>query len=674
MTFRATYSQTAAMASPSVRQGICVTGEANLFLLRFRPDRVHGEEGEMADSDQSRKLTAILSADVVGYARLMQDDDTATVQTLKDYRNAIALIVERHGGRIVNAPGDAVLCELPAAVEAADAALDIQRDIEGRNAELPEKRQMHFRIGLNLDDVIEEADGSLYGDGVNIAARMEALAEAGGVCVSSTVRDALAGRHDLRFEFLGAREIKNIDQPVRVYRMSKGGPTATKPLNAPAWRRVAAAAAALAAVGAVAVFIMMSTDDDLVTPAPVTVSEPEPVREASIAVLPFTNMSGDAEQEYFADGISEDLITELSRFEGLLVIARNSTFRFKGEAVDIAEVAAALGVRYVLEGGVRRVDDRVRITAQLIDTETGGHLWAERYDRELTDVFAVQDDVTQQIIEALKSELGEAEPTRGDRPLTSSPEAYDLYLRGRLEKNRRLADANVMAQELLRQAVDLDPTFAAAYAELSHCLQLSWYYGWTNDDQVREDALAAAQRAVALDRSLPVAHLQLGLALSRYGKFDEAIASMRQAIRLDTNYADALSLLGYLYTRVGDGDAALILTNRAVRHDPYSFMAYGTRGQSYFVAGDYEQAVGDLRSSLDINPNVGVTRTFLIAAYGLLGREDEARAHASELLRLNPNFATGLLRTPYKDRSVLLRVIEGLRVAGLEVPDPPTAP
>jgi len=623
-----------------------------------------------------RKLAAILSADVAGYSRLMGDDEAATVRTLTDYREVFRDHIARHQGRVVDMPGDNLMAEFASPVEAVEAAAEIQRDLARRNRQLAEHRRMDFRIGINLGDVLEK-DGALFGDGVNIAARLESLAEAGGICISGTVFDHVKTKVQLGFDFFGEQEVKNIAEPVRAYRVALEAGEATARAAARHWKRPAIAAAAVLAVVSIALLMWQKVGPGPETPATDIAATEDPVLALptgpSIAVLPFTNMSDDPEQEYFADGISEDLITELSRFDGLLVIARNSTFRFKGQAVDVAEVAAALGVRYVLEGSVRRFGDRVRITAQLIDAETGGHLWAERYDRELTDVFAVQDDVTRQIIAALRSELGELTPTRGNRPLTTSSEAYDLFLRARVDKERRTEHASVRAQDLFRQAIALDPAFAAGHAELSDAHFLAWYYGWDKSGTALVEALATAEKAVALDRSLPIAHAQLGRMLSWFERLDEAIASANQAIALDANYAKGYSALAWLHALNGDYALALAMADKASRLDPYAVRPTLYRGMVYFAQKDYERAIATLTEGVAINPDFGAGYVWLAGAYGQLGREAEARAAAAEVMRLSPNFASGLSRVPIKNRGVLKRLFEGLRKAGLDIPIEPAA-
>jgi adenylate cyclase len=633
-------------------------------------------EGTGYMAEGKRKLAAILSADVAGYSRLMGDDEAATVETLTKYRQVFADHISRHDGRVVDSPGDNLLAEFASPVEALIAAIDIQHDLAWRNRQHAEHRQMHFRIGLNLGDVIAKDDGTIYGDGVNIAARLEGLAVPGGICLSETIFLQTEGKIEAAFEDVGAHDVKNIAKPVRTYRVVTDMSAAPiKPFAGLSARIgvIAAVAAVVLVVAGVAVWQLapglapeQSAETALGDDPPLKLPD-----GPSIAVLPFTNLSGDPEQEYFADGVTEDLITELSRFDGLLVIARNSTFRFKGQAVDVAEVARAFGVRYVLEGGVRRAGDQVRVTAKLIDATTNGNLWAERYDRELTDIFAVQDEITEQIITALHVELGNATVTRADRPLTGNTEAYDLYLQGRVLTDRRTAEANERGQEMFERAIALDPAFAAAYAELAHAQFLAWYYGWTDHNFTLEPAAQAAKKAVALDQSLPRAYDRLAWVLAWRGKLGEAITAARQATVLDTNYASGYTTLAIMLGLGGETDEAIKTADIAMRLDPYSFAAAHARASAHFVAHDYEQAIVDYRASLALNPDYGVVHQFLAATYGLLGYEEEARAEATQVLRLTPDFARGIMRTPFSDHAVRTRLLEGLRKAGLDVPERP---
>ncbi len=629
----------------------------------------------MAENVVRQRLAAILAADVAGYSRLMGDDERATIDAINRCRAIFREHIEANGGRVVDMAGDSVLAIFDTAIGAFTTAMVSQEQLTDLNTKYAEDRRMLWRIGVNLGDIHEQDDGTVYGDGVNVAARLEALAEPGGACVSGKVRDELRGKIDRSFADLGEHEVKNIAEPVRAYRVLAEGervPIASGPRR----RRLILAGAAVVVLALIVAFLWPADHHEspveVVTAAP---HDPTPALPSgpSIAVLPFTNMSEDPDQEYFSDGISEDLITELSRFEGLLVVARNSTFRFKGQAVDITEVAAALGVRYVLEGSVRRTGDRVRVTAQLIDSETGGHLWAERYDRQMTDIFAVQDDVTGQIIAALKSELGNAIPSRANRPLTSSQEAYDLYLRGRANHNRRTRETNALAQDLFEQAVGLDATFAAAYAALSHAQVLAWIYGWAEGPAALENAEEAARRAVTIDPSLPQGHAQLGWVLTFRGRLDEGIAAARHATALDTNYATGYTYLSVFLSLSGEGAEALAAGNVAVRLDPFAFNAQLGRGLAQLILRDYEKAAANFQTSLEINPDFGAGHQYLAAAYGLLGREEEARAEAAEALSISPDFADVILGLPFRNRADLMMIVDGLRKAGLDVPDPPSA-
>ena len=380
----------------------------------------------MAEGRTQRRLAAVFVADVVAYSRLMAADEAGTLAALKAHRKElIDPTTAEHGGRIVKLMGDGALVEFASVVDAVECAVAVQRGMAERNHGIPEDRRIVFRIGINLGDIILDGD-DIYGDGVNLAARLEGLAEPGGICISNSAREQVLGKVPLSFADLGEQRVKNIERPVRVYCVVMDG-----------------------------------------TPAAATAASPEPPDKTSIAVLPFTNMSGDPEQEYFADGISEDIITALSKISQLFVIARNSSFTFKGKSVRIQEVSSDLGVRYVLEGSVRKAGNRVRITSQLIDGETGGHLWAERFDRDLTDIFAMQDEVTREIVTALALKLTEGDRQRLTREHTDNMEAYDCFLRGREQLWRLTAETNAQARTLLERAVELDPNFASAFAYLA---------------------------------------------------------------------------------------------------------------------------------------------------------------------------------------------------------------
>src|SRR2546427_991662 len=404
-----------------------------------------------------RKLAAILSADVKGYSRLMGEDEVATIRTLTAYQEAMTTFIQQHRGRVVDASGDNLLAEFASVVDAVQCAVEIQRELKTKNADLPAPQRMEFRIGINVGDVIVEGE-RIYGDGVNIAARLEGLAAAGGICISGIVYDQVETKLALGYEYLGEQTVKNIAKPVQVYRvqMEVGASTPTVP------------------------------------------------DKPSIAVLPFVNMSGDPEQEYFSDGITEELITDLSKLSGLFVISRNSVFLYKGKAVKPEQVSQELGVRYVLEGSVRKAGDRVRITAQLVEASTGYHRWAERYDRSLQEIFALQDEIRQKIVMALKVQLTQEEQARFRRFPTHNLEAYDALLRGLEYVYLFTQEANAQARQLFESAMALDPQYAAAYALLGFTYLRDWIYQWSHDPQTLERAFALAQRAIALDDALPV--------------------------------------------------------------------------------------------------------------------------------------------------------------------------
>src|SRR5210317_1825629 len=420
----------------------------------------------MAEKGFKRKLTAILSADVEGYSRLMRDDEEATVRDLAAHRVLITEIIQQHNGRVVDSPGDNILAEFPSVVDAVNGAIKIQQEIKKSNAGVPEDRRMEFRIGVNLGDVIEEEE-RIYGDGVNIAARVEGLAAGGGIAISGTVYEHIKEKLSLGYHYLGEQDVKNISEPVRVYRLLTEPADAGKMIDEKKpktvkWRWVTSGAIALIilVVGAIIIWhfyyraqIESASLEKMAFPLP---------DKPSIAVLPFENISGDPEQEYFSDGITEDLITDLSKISGLFVIARNSVFIYKGRPIKIAEVGRELGVRYVLEGSVRKANGSVRITAQLVDATTEGHLWAERYDRDLKDIFALQDEVTQKIVAALAVKLTEDEQERLVRKYTENMEAYDSFLQGMELIHHHTKEANIQARQMYKRAIDLDPKFAAA--------------------------------------------------------------------------------------------------------------------------------------------------------------------------------------------------------------------
>jgi adenylate cyclase len=504
------------------------------------------------------------------------------------------------------------------------------------------------------------------------------LAEGGGISISGTVYDHIENKLALGYESLGEHTVKNIKKPVRVYRvLMEPGAAAGAKRERRSWlgqRQWAAPAVfAVLVVGAAAVviwnfYVRPSPPPEVVPSDKIqTLELPD---KPSIAVLPFTNMSDDPNQEYFSDGITEDLITDLSKISGLFVIARNSVFIYKGKAVKIAEVGRALGVRYVLEGSVRKANGRVRITAQLADATTERHLWAERYDRDLKDIFSLQDEVAQKIVAALAVKLTEDEEKRLVRKYTDNMEAYDSFLQGLGYKNRYTKEANVQARQLYERAIDLDPEFALAYAFLGLTYFHEWSLGWTQDPQSLEQAFELAQRAIALDDSLPEAHAILGEVYLWKKQHDEAIAELEKTVALRPNDADGIVRLGNILNWTGRPEEAIGLVRKAIRLNPmYPIWYLWNLGHAYFLTGHYEEAVETLNRVLDRNPDFLPAHVYLTCSYVELGRHEEARAEAAEVMKLNPQTTSTEAwrqRVPYKDQAALERLFEGLRKAGVK--------
>jgi adenylate cyclase len=589
----------------------------------------------------SRKLAAIFSTDVAGYSRLMGEDEVATIHTLTACRELIATLIQQHRGRVVDSPGDNLLAEFASVVEAVQCAVTIQRELKARQAEQPSHRRMEFRIGINLGDVVVEGE-RIYGDGVNISARLESLAEPGGICISGTVYDQVKTKLDLGFEGLGAQAVKNIVEPVRVYRvrMEPGlaAPPASqrKPSTAASRLRGGVVAAALLALLAGGVSVWHLAYRPLSSPP----------GKPSIAVLPFVNMSGDPEQEYFSDGMTEDLITELSRLAGLLVIARTSVFTYKGKAVKPDQVNRELGVRYLLEGSVRKANDRLRVTAQLIDATTGYHLWASRYDRDLQDIFAVQEEIARRITRALAVRLTPKEAEHMGRHYTDSVEAWELFMRGAELYRRYTPKDNARARELFEKAINLDPEFARAYAGLAATHRQDGSLAWTQDPDASEElAYRMAQKAVEVARkepepmpSLPHALEQLAYVLLYRKQYQEASDAAREAVQRNPNYADGYAVWAHALIYWGKPQEALEKTQQAIDRNPkYPFFYDYHRGQAYYVWGFqtektdptasrqyYQEAEAHLREALRKNANFRPARSYLVAVLSELGRQDEA--------------------------------------------------
>jgi adenylate cyclase len=613
----------------------------------------------MSRPGMQRKLAAIFSADVAGYSRLMGEDEAATIRTLRAYQDVMAARIQHSRGRIVDAPGDNLMAEFASAVDAVRCALEIQHELHTQNTELPAARRMAFRIGINLGDVVVEGE-KLYGDGVNIAARLESLAEPGGLCISGTVYDQVESKVPLTYEYLGEQAVKNIAKPVRVYRVrmepkapalhveakqappEQRGAAGSTPTQRRRLTRVVLMVAGLSAlVGGIAWYLVAPSLHTRGEPA---TSRPLPFKP-SIAVLPFVNMSSDSEQEYFSDGMTDTLITDLSKLAGLFVIARNSTFAYKGKAIKLQQVSQELGVRYVVEGSVQKAEARVRINAQLVDTTTGHHLWAERYDRELKDILVLQDEITQKIVSALQVKLTTGEQGRIGRVSTHNLEAYDTYLRRKDYWERATQEANEQARQLFERAIALDPQFALAYTALSSTYLRVWLWGWSVNPPTLDQAVQLAEKARALDDALPEAHMLLGVAYAWKGQPEQGLVEGERAIALDPNCAWCHNALAEVLLLAGRPEEALGPVEKAMRLDPESAAYYSFHlGWAYRLLGRYEEALAAQKRTLSRNPEFLPAHVELARLYNELGREEEARAEEAAARRLSPNILLEVLR------------------------------
>jgi adenylate cyclase len=575
----------------------------------------------MAEERIQRRLAAILAADVVGFSRLMEADESGTLTALKSRRkDVLDPLVARHQGRIFKVTGDGVLVEFGSAVNALQCAVDLQQAMAAANGDRPNDGHIVLRIGVNLGDVMVEGS-DLYGDGVNIAARLEAIAEPGGILVSGTAYDHIKSKVKVGFDDLGAQALKNIVEPVRAYRVA-GTPRVSVTMSSPASGR------------------------------------------PSIAVLPFTNMSGDSEQEYFSDGITEDIITELSRFGSLYVIARNSSFAFKGKAIKVQEIARELDVAYVVEGSVRKAGDRIRITAQLIEAAGGKHVWAERYDRPAEDVFAIQDEVVRTVAATLAGRLEAAGAEGLRRRPTASLSAYECVLRGNALP---VADPvhPAAAHQLFEQAIALDPDYARAYAHLAISHMNRWVDEMSESSKDLDRAFELANRAVSLDAQEIVCHTALSYIQLGRRRYDEAEFHARKALALNPNRPNAIAAMADVFVSTGRPDEATALMTDAMRLDPHHPTWYWLElGAAHFVARRYAEAIAAIRH----RPNMYyVGHAYLAACHVQLGEEEAMHAAAAEVLRFRPDFSVAAFTTrqSYKLAADREHLASSLRKAGL---------
>ena len=580
-----------------------------------------------------RRLAAVLAADMVGYSRLMEVDERGTLARLKTHRlELIDPAITKNHGRIIKTTGDGMLVEFRSVVDAVMCATEVQRRMAGRNADVSPARWIQFRIGINLGDVIVE-DDDIFGDGVNVAARLEMLAEPGGICVSAAVRDQVDHRlDDIAFEDLGAKTVKNISRPIHVFRVRFEPASKAAPEGAQDAAVVANAVA----------------------------------KKPSIAVLPLVNMSGDPEQEFFADGLSEDIITELSRFRDLLVISRNSTFVHKGKAVKVQEVAREFGVDYVLEGSVRKAGDRVRVTVQLIDAETDRHIWAERYDRQLEDIFAIQDEMTRAIVATLPGRVEAATHDRAKRKRTDNLAAYECVLAAKVLHHRSVREDNAQAQRLLDRALELDANYAHAHAWKACVLGQTWIYGWCEDaDAALRQVVAELEIALALDDNDSDVHRILAAVNLTRDDHDKAAYHQERALALNPNYDLIVVQQGELLTWLGRPEEGIDWIRKAMRLNPYHPERFWSHlGRACYCAEKYADAA---EAFSRITRPDHTHHAFLAATFAQMGNAVAATAHAAEVIKRMPEFsvAASLATQHYKFEADRKRHEAGLLKAGL---------
>jgi adenylate cyclase len=586
------------------------------------------------DERLPRKLSAILYADIAEYSRLTGEDEDATHRALTEYLDLVSSTIQSHRGEVMHYAGDAVLARFDAVIDAVSSATDIQEQLRARNSDLPDERKVQFRIGVNSGDVIEDR-GDIYGDGVNVAARLEGLAQPGGICISDAVRIAVGNKLGLTYEDMGEQRVKNIAEAVRAYQIVPRED--------------------------------VIEDDTLNLPSLELPDKP------SIAVLPFTNMSNDPEQEFFSDGITEDIITALSKISSMLVIARNSTFIYKGKAVDVKQVGRDQGVRYVLEGGVRKAGNRVRITAQLIDTSTGQHRWAERYDRDLEDIFGLQDEIVQKIVSELDVHLRSGEEARLWSSGTVNFEAWECVRLGSDLLHSMIGDQIGEAMRLLKRAIDLDPEYAAAWAWLAWGHQhIAEDYDSTYSEEERKQALESskdcAHQALELDPSSADAHAALGLYHLSLSEHEAAMANINKSVQLAPNHANNIAVSAAILNKCGQPEKAIERIRKAMRLSPvYPSWNLSILGHAYRLAGMFDLAIETYNEIINIESDNLEGQIALAEIFGETNQPDRAAVSAKEVLRLNPEFTIKKYvdDLAYSDPAENLRFADGLRKAGL---------
>jgi adenylate cyclase len=623
----------------------------------------------MADEGFKRKLTTIFSADVVGYSRLMEDNEEATIQTLNAYRNSMSTLIEQHSGRVVDMTGDNLMAEFSSVVDAVKCAVETQKEIGERNVDLPENRWMLFRIGVNLGDIVEEGD-RIYGDGVNIAARLEGLAEGGGICISGTAYDQLKNKLELGYEFLGEHSVKNIAASVRVYKVLMEPEAAGKIIGekrkTKSWLSVAAAAVLLVGLAGWYLYIEQTKR---VEPASVEkMAYPLPDKP-SIVVLPFDNLSGNPEAESIADGISDSIITALSKTPKMFVISRNSAFTYKGKPVKVRQVSEEMGVRYVLEGSLQKSNDQLRINVQLIDAIAGNHLWAEKYDRSMQDIFALQDDITMKIITALQVKLSQGEQANIIAKGTKNLEAYLKVLQGMQQYQRVNREGDAMAKKLAKEAISLDPSYPAAYYLLSRVQSREALLGTTKSPQMSiKLSIENAKKAISLDDSFADAQAHLGWVYTLIRQHDKGIAAAERALALNPSSSKTCAYLAITLNYAGNHEQAIEFFKKAIRLSPIPsvndlFSLCVAYRDNYL----YEEGISAAKKAVELEPDSLYAHTCLASCYALLGKNDKAKAETAEVMRIDPNFSVANIKrqAPYRDPADTEHLIRSLRMAGL---------
>ena len=614
-----------------------------------------------------RKLAAILSADVTGFGRLMGDDEIGTHQTLVAHRRVMDDLIGRHHGRVVGTAGDSVLADFPSVVEAIGAAVDIQGALDAENQGLPPDRRLVFRIGINLGDVIVDGD-DIYGDGVNVAARLQAMAEPGGILVSAGVYDQVRNKVDLEFRDRGIHRVKNIAEPVRVFAVGAGSGRGRQPgRRKPFW--LVAGGGALLLVAALGLFGLMAPERlDLRAMLAGLIGSSEPaVDRPTIAVLPLANNSGDADQDYFSDGITEDLIAALGRFPEVSVLSRNAVAAYAGNGGAPRRLHDELGVRYVVDGSVRRSGDNVRMVVQLTDAERGVVLWSERFEERLDDIFALQDAITRRVAGSLAARLTRIEEERSFAKPTENLAAYDLVLRGRSLAHQLTRSANRQARALFESAVELDPDYALAYAELGWTYLNEPLYGWTEwTDLALQEARSAAETAIRHDDSTAEAYVVLGVAEWLSRNYEAALRLSEQALQINPSLAEAHHQRGAVLVRMGDVAAGLPAIETALRYDPRGKPNWHYEyAVALYLAGQPQAAIEVAENCIRRSPDHTPCRVILPAALAQTGRLDEAKDAAEALRKRAPFFDIGAFLVPYRSEADRGLLAHGLQTAGL---------